>query len=148
MGRPRNPVPPTRAELRILHALWDLGSATIDQIIHHHSFSASPNYKTTQTLLRIMEEKGLAQHSSGTGRTFVFEPCVTQEWVGRLSVRNLLDSNFDGSPAKLLVNLLEAGPVKESDLAELEALIRNYRIQKRETPEPTSTHGLRRGHSK
>jgi hypothetical protein len=59
-----------------------------------------------------------------------------------------LESNFDGSPAKLLVNLLEAGRVKESELEELEALIRNYRIQKRETPETTSRRRLLPGDSK
>ena len=127
----KNPVPPTRAELRILQALWDLGSATIEQIIHHPSFSSPPNYKTTQTILRIMEEKGLARHTHG-GRVFVFKAAVTREWVERLSVRTLLDQNFGGSPAKLLVNLLESGPVKEQELEELEALIRNYRIQKGE----------------
>jgi len=47
-------------------------------------------------------------------------------------VRTLLDQNFGGSPAKLLVNLLESGPVKERELEELEALIRNYRIQRGE----------------
>jgi predicted transcriptional regulator len=127
----KNPVPPTRAELRILRALWELESGTIEEIIHHPSFSSPPNYKTTQTILRIMEEKGLARHTSG-GRVFVFEPAVSREWVERVSVRALLEQNFGGSPAKLLVNLLEAGPVKEQELEELEALIRNYRIQKGE----------------
>ena len=127
----KNPVPPTRAELRILNALWELKSGTIEEIIHHPSFSSPPNYKTTQTILRIMEEKGLARHTNG-GRVFVFAPAVTREWVERLSVRNLLEQNFGGSPAKLLVNLLESSPVAEKELEELEALIRNYRIQKGE----------------
>jgi BlaI family transcriptional regulator, penicillinase repressor len=131
MSKRKNPVPPTRAELRILQALWDLRTGTVEEIIHHKSFPSPPNYKTTQTILRIMEEKGLARHTNG-GRVFVFEPAVTREWVERLSVRNLLDQNFGGSPAKLLVNLLEAGPVEENELEELEALIRNYRIQKGE----------------
>jgi predicted transcriptional regulator len=143
----KNPVPPTRAELRILQALWELGSGTIEEIIRHPSFASPPNYKTTQTILRIMEEKGLARHTND-GRVFVFEPCVSREWVGRLSVRNLLNSNFDGSPAKLLVNLLEAGSVKEAELAELEALIRNYRIQKEDTPESPDRRRTRQSHSK
>lgn len=142
----KNPVPPTPAELRILQALWELGSGTIEEVIHHPSFATPPNYKTTQTILRIMEEKGLARHTSD-GRVFVFEPSVSRDWVGRLSVRNLLHSNFDGSPAKLLVNLLEASPVKESELAELEALIRNYRIQK-EVPAPAEKRRARQGPSK
>jgi BlaI family penicillinase repressor len=131
MSRQKNPAPPTRAELRILRALWELESGTIEEIIHHSSFSAPPNYKTTQTILRIMEEKGLARHTTG-GRVFVFEPAVSREWVEKLCVRTLLEQNFGGSPAKLLVNLLEAGRVEEHELEELEALIRNYRIQKGE----------------
>ena len=133
MATRKNSVPPTRAELRILQALWDLGPATVEEIIHHQSFASPPNYKTTQTILRIMEEKGLARHTS-RGRMFVFEARVSRERVSRLSVRTLLDQNFEGSPAKLLVNLLEAGPVDESELAELEALIRNFRIQRGELP--------------
>jgi BlaI family penicillinase repressor len=127
----KNPAPPTRAELRILNALWELKSGTIEEIIHHPSFSSPPNYKTTQTILRIMEEKGLARHTTG-GRVFVFEPSVSRQWVEKMSVRTILEQNFGGSPAKLLVNLLESGPVAEQELEELEALIRNYRIQKGE----------------
>jgi len=127
----KNPVAPTRAELRILNALWELKSGTIEEIIHHPSFSSPPNYKTTQTILRIMEEKGLARHTIG-GRVFVFEPAVSREWVEKMCVRTLLEQNFGGSPAKLLVNLLESGPVADEELEELEALIRNYRIQKGE----------------
>jgi BlaI family penicillinase repressor len=127
----KNPAPPTRAELRILNALWELKSGTIDEIIHHRSFSSPPNYKTTQTILRIMEEKGLARHTTG-GRVFVFEPAVTREWVEKMCVRTILEQNFGGSPAKLLVNLLESGPVADQELEELEALIRNYRTQKGE----------------
>lgn len=120
---------PTRAELHILQALWDLGPATIEQIIHHSAFATPPNYKTTQTILRIMEEKGLARHTS-RGRVFVFEACVSSKEVGRLSVRTVLEQNFQGSPSKLLVNLLESGRVDSAELEELEALIRKYRIQK------------------
>jgi predicted transcriptional regulator len=131
MTRRKNPVPPTRAELRILNALWELKSGTIEEIIHHPSFSSPPNYKTTQTILRIMEEKGLARHTIG-GRVFVFEPAVSRQWVEKMCVRTILEQNFGGSPAKLLVNLLESGPVADQELDELEALIRNYRIQKGE----------------
>ena len=124
-------MPPTRAELRILNALWELKAGTIEEIIHHPSFSPSPNYKTTQTILRIMEEKGLARHTTGC-RVFVFEPAVSREWVEKMCVQTILEQNFGGSPAKLLVNLLESGPVADQELEELEALIRNYRIQKGE----------------
>ena len=126
----RAKVLPTRSELRILHALWDLGQGTVEDVTKHHSFSRRPNYKTTQTLLRIMEQKGLVRHLI-RGRVFLFVPCVTREEVGKVSVRRLLEQNFGGSPAELLVNLLESAPVDEPELEELESLIRKYRMQKR-----------------
>ena len=127
----RKTVLPTRAELRLLQVLWQLGQATVEEVLNHSHSSPKPNYKTVQTLLRIMEQKGLVRHAS-RGRVFVFEPRVTREEVGRLSVRTLMEQTFGGSPAELLVNLLEAGPANENELDELEALIRNYREQRRE----------------
>lgn len=120
---------PTRAELRILQVLWDLGQATVDEVIHHPSLSPQPNYKTTQTILRIMEEKGLATHAS-RGRVFVFSPSVTRDEISRLSVRTLLDQNFAGSVTELMVGVLEVSEVKQAELEELEDMIRNFRLQK------------------
>jgi len=128
----RAKVLPTRSELRILNALWDLGQGTVEEVTRHRSFSRRPNYKTTQTLLRIMEQKGLVRHLL-RGRGFLFEPCVTREQVGQVSVQQLLEQNFGGSPAELLVNLLESKPVAEEELEELESLIRRYRMQKRDS---------------
>ncbi|HWH56888.1 MAG TPA: BlaI/MecI/CopY family transcriptional regulator [Terriglobales bacterium] len=123
---------PTRGEMRILNVLWDLGQATVEEVIKHPSFTTPPNYKTTQTLLRIMEEKGLAKHTN-RGRVFVFGPCVTREQVTRLSVQNLLEQTFAGSLTDMMVGVIETGTVKESELEELETLIRNYRTQRTQT---------------
>lgn len=122
---------PTGSELRILNALWDLGQGTVEDVTRHPSFSRRPNYKTTQTLLRIMEQKGLVRHIL-RGRVFLFVPSVSREEVGQVSVRKLLEQNFGGSPAELLVNLLESASADEAELEELEALIRKYRMQKRD----------------
>ncbi|HJT53757.1 MAG TPA: BlaI/MecI/CopY family transcriptional regulator [Candidatus Acidoferrales bacterium] len=124
-----NVILPTRGELKILNVLWELGQATVEEVIKHPSFPTPPNYKTTQTLLRIMEEKGLARHTT-RGRVFIFAPCVTREQVTRLSVQNLLDQTFAGSLTDMMVGVIETGTVKESELEELEALIRNYRTQR------------------
>jgi len=124
-----NTVLPTRGEMRILNALWDLGEATVEEVIKHPSFPSPPNYKTTQTLLRIMEDKGLARHIK-RGRVFVFLATVTREQVTRLSVQSLLDHNFSGSLTQMMVGVIETGAVKEAELEELENLIRNYRNQK------------------
>jgi predicted transcriptional regulator len=117
---------PTAGELRLLHVLWQMGEATVEEIVSAHPSRSRPNYKTTQTLLRIMEEKRFITHKN-RGRVFVFMPLVSRDTVDRRSVRTLLSQNFGGSATGLLLNLLEAAPVKEEELDELEAQIRAYR---------------------
>ena len=54
---------PTDAELLILRALWDYGESTVEDVVGRLSSNRPPNYKTVQSLLRIMERKGFVQHT-------------------------------------------------------------------------------------
>lgn len=129
LARPKKPLLPTPAETRLLHALWPLESATVEQIVSSFPQGEQPNYKTTQTLLRIMETKGFITHIT-RGKVFVFSPLVTQQQVARSSVGSLLQQNFGGSASGLLINLLETDGLQSSDLREMEELIRNHRRRK------------------
>lgn len=126
LNGPRGKHLPTASELRLLQILWENGEGTVEGIVNAHPPRSRPNYKTTQTLLRIMEEKGFISHES-RGRVFVFAPLITRKAIDKLSIQNLLSQNFGGSPTGLFVNLLEAAKVDEQDLDELEAQIRDYR---------------------
>jgi BlaI family transcriptional regulator, penicillinase repressor len=121
---------PTSAEMRILNAVWQLGSATVDEIVNSFPEGERPNYKTTQAFLRIMENKGFVRHTA-RGRVFVFEPIVKKDEVDQRSVEVLLEQNFGGSATGLFVNLLERGTVPASDIAALEKMIREYKKRKK-----------------
>jgi BlaI family transcriptional regulator, penicillinase repressor len=117
---------PTAAEMRLLQILWDLEEATVEEVVTAHTPGERPNYKTTQTLLRIMEKKLFITHEA-RGRVFVFKPLVSRKTIDHLSVQTLVSRNFRGSAAGLLINLLEASPIKKKELDEIEAYIREYR---------------------
>lgn len=117
---------PTAAETRLLQILWDLKEATVDNVVNAHPEKERPHYKTTQTLLRIMESKGFIAHES-RGRVFVFKPLVSRKTVDQLAVQALLSRNFHGSAAGLLINLLESSSIKQSELDELESHLREFR---------------------
>jgi BlaI family transcriptional regulator, penicillinase repressor len=122
----QRPSVPTPGELRLLQILWDQEEATVEQVVNAHPEKERPNYKTTQTLLRIMEQKRFITHES-RGRVFVFKPLVSRKTIDHLSVQALLSRNFNGSAAELVVNLLETSPIKNKELDTLEAYIREYR---------------------
>jgi BlaI family transcriptional regulator, penicillinase repressor len=117
---------PTPAEMRLLQVLWDLKEASVDEVVNAHPEKERPNYKTTQTLLRIMEQKCFITHES-RGRVFIFTPLVSRKTIDSLSVQALVSRNFRGSAAGLLINLLETSSIKKKELDELEAYLREYR---------------------
>ena len=117
---------PTGAETRLLQILWDLKEATVDNVVNAHPEKERPHYKTTQTLLRIMENKGFIAHEL-RGRVFVFRPLVSRKTVDQVAVQALVSRNFQGSAVGLLINLLESSSIKRSELDELESYMREYR---------------------
>jgi BlaI family penicillinase repressor len=117
---------PTTAEMRLLQILWDLKEGTVEDVVNAHPEKERPHYKTTQTLLRIMENKGFIAHES-RGRVFVFKPLATRKAIDQMSVQALVSRNFHGSAAGLLINLLESSSIKRKELDELESYMREYR---------------------
>lgn len=130
---------PTGAEMRILNAVWQLGAATVDEVVNSFPEGQRPNYKTTQAFLRIMENKGFVRHTA-RGRVFVFEPIVKKEEVDQRSVEVLLAQNFGGSATGLFVNLLETDAVPAEDIATLEKMIRDYKKRMKGAVEAEPEH--------
>lgn len=124
--RTSQPVVPTSAEHRLLEILWRIGEGTIDDILKASREKPAPNYKTVQTLLRIMEKKGLAGHEQ-LGRAFVFRPLVERGDVRRWSIRSFLAKYFTGSRTELLMELLSDKRITQQELRQLEDLIRKRR---------------------
>jgi BlaI family transcriptional regulator, penicillinase repressor len=116
---------PTPAELRLLDVLWRLGEATIEDVLAAYSENP-PNYKTVQTLLRIMEGKKLISHRL-RGRAFVYEPRVEKEQVNRMSIASFIERYFRGSRTELLLNLLDDDQCDDEELHQLEEMIQKQK---------------------
>jgi len=117
---------PTPGELRLLRILWRLGEGSIEDILTAADENPTPNYKTVQTLLRIMERKGQVDHFQKV-RAFIFRPLIRQNDVYRLSIRDMMKTYFTGSRTELLVELLRDERIRPKELRELENLIRERR---------------------
>ena len=83
---------PSPRELDVLKALWALGSGSVREVHRRMCPGGELAFNTVQTLLRIMEEKGLVRHRT-LGRTFVYLPSYSRDRV----TRRLLHRVFDGA---------------------------------------------------
>jgi predicted transcriptional regulator len=118
-------ITPSERELDILKVLWEIGSGSVREVHERLCPGGELAFNTVQTLLRIMEDKGLVRHRA-EGRTFVYSPCCSRE---RVSSR-FLAKVFDGALDQLVLSMLRARDVSARELKELEELIAQARRDK------------------
>jgi predicted transcriptional regulator len=106
----------TDREAEIMDRLWELGTATAEQI--REKLPGDPHDSSVRTMLRILEEKGFVSHRR-QGRSFVFQAMVQRERVQRKTLGHVIRQFFSGSPHKLVLRLLEDEELSRTDLQEL-----------------------------
>ena len=122
---------PSERELEILKVLWELGPATVRQVHTRMCPNNELAFNTVQTLLRIMDEKGLVAHRSH-GRTFVYRAKHTRE---RVTTR-FVDRVFDGALDQLVISLVRARNTSAEELRELERLLSKARRKRQSEKNP------------
>jgi BlaI family penicillinase repressor len=96
----------TRQELQIMKVVWDMGAATVKEVCDTMSQVKAIAYTTILTLMGILEEKGALVHTR-SGRAFLYSPLLSRRQATRNQVRDVVNRFFDGSPEKLMEDLLE-----------------------------------------
>ena len=121
MSRPRSPAL-TDAEARVMGVLWRLQTATVGDVVDALRKKRTVSYSTVQTILRILETKGYVAHEK-VARAFVYRPVVDERQARRRALRHLIGRMFNGSPAELVLNVLEDGKIDPAELKQLKKLI-------------------------
>jgi predicted transcriptional regulator len=124
-------VVPSPRELDVLKALWELGSGSVREVHEKMCPGGELAFNTVQTLLRIMDDKGLVRHRA-RGRTFVYEPVYRRDTV----TSRLLHRVFDGALDQVVMSLLQAKDATEEELKGLERLIAEARKKKSSKGKP------------
>jgi BlaI family transcriptional regulator, penicillinase repressor len=119
-------VTPSERELEILKTLWELRSASVREVHERMCPNGELAFNTIQTLLRIMEDKGIVGHRT-EGRTFIYYPLHSRERV----TSRFLNKIFDGAVDQLVLSLLRTQDVSPDELKDLERLIAKARREKR-----------------
>jgi BlaI family penicillinase repressor len=113
----------SETEWEVMRAVWAKHPALASEIIERLSRS-DPSWhpKTAKTLLtRLVQKKAL--HYEAQGRSYVYEPLVTErECVAAASV-SFLDRVFGGSLKPMLAHFVESHRLTRKDLDELGILL-------------------------
>jgi BlaI family transcriptional regulator, penicillinase repressor len=123
---------PTPRELEIMKILWEQGPSSVRAVHRHLATSEDLAYNTVQTLLRIMEKKGLVRHHLEK-RTFIYTPLFSRDE----SAARFLDRVFDGAAAQMVLSLLRTERISPAELDRMHAMIAEARRKRRgDDPHP------------
>lgn len=120
MARPRTPLL-TERETEIMSVLWELGSASADEV--RCRLSGDPHDSSVRTMLRVLVEKGHVVANKKV-RPTAYRPAVRQTSMRKQVTRDLLKKFFAGSAEDLVLHLLEDEELSSAQLAKIEAAYR------------------------
>ena len=122
MNQRRTKIRLSRLELEIMRQLWQLGSASIREILESLQADRRPEYTTVQTIVYRLEEKGAVLRFKKIGNAHIFRPLINR----KTALGNLIE-DFMGmlgdSAAPLMAHLVETGRISLSDLRKAEQLL-------------------------
>ena len=101
----------SRREQQIMDILFRRGRATASEI--HADMADRPSYSAVRAQLRTLEEKGHASHQAEDLR-YVYLPTLNPEKARRRALHHLVETFFDGSPARAAAALLDTRSTRMS----------------------------------
>ena len=117
-------------ELDLLKVMWRLGEAKVREIHEALCPDGECAFTTVQTLVRIMDRKGLVKKRS-EGRTDYYTPVYTLE----AATSRFVDKVFDGAIDKCVLSMLSDKHVSTEEMRDLEKLIAKARKAKEQKGE-------------
>jgi BlaI family transcriptional regulator, penicillinase repressor len=116
----------SRRERQIMDILFRRGRATAAEI--HQDLPDRPSYSAVRAHLRTLEDKGHARHQAEDLR-YVYSPTVKPDQARRSALRHLVETFFEGSPARAAAALLdsESSRLSPEDLDRLSGMIEKAR---------------------
>jgi predicted transcriptional regulator len=107
-------------ETDVMNALWELGSATVAEVLEHLPDDLA--YTTVLTILHRLEGKGHVRREP-EGKAHRYFPCVQREEAQDNAIQRVTRRFFSNSSELLMTRLLNRGRFTEDQLKDLRDLL-------------------------
>ena len=119
------------AEMDVLGCVYRRGEATAREIREDLAAERPMAHGSVLTLLKRLEQRNLVTRRKGdVGKAFVYAATRKQSTTVRPVLKRLVNGVFGGNAVALVASLFETRPPTASELAEIEALLREQRRRK------------------
>ena len=115
-------IKPTYSELEILQVIWQYGPSSVRFINEKLNRRKQVGYTTTLKIMQIMTEKGILERKE-EGRKHIYTAVIQEKETQNLLLGKFLETTFEGSAMKLVMQALGNHKASPEELEELKALI-------------------------
>lgn len=119
----------TPAEWEIMEAVWSLGSApSVREVMEHAYTNGEKAYTTVQTLMNLLEKKGLLTINK-IGMVNFYTPARAREDMVLTETQRLISRVFHGSAPALANFLIDQEELNLDDIQKIKKLLNEKEAQ-------------------
>jgi BlaI family penicillinase repressor len=113
---------PTKGELEILQVLWQHGPNTVRFVNDRLNEQREINYTSTLKLMQIMADKGMLKRDESQMK-HIYHVIEAEEKTKDHLLERFVDSVYNGSASKLVMQLLGNKKASKDELARIRAML-------------------------
>ena len=122
MPRKTQPGRLTPVELELMNVLWKNGQSTVQMVVDRLPRGRDLAYTSVQTILNILHRKRKVKRVL-KNRAYFYEPAISHSRAAGQALKDIVQNLFEGSPERLVLNMIETHQLTAEKLRELESLI-------------------------
>ena len=128
MGKSRPALP--KSEMEIVRIVWNLGEATVRQVMDALPEERELDFWTVQTYLRRLEAKKFLQKRR-EGRSNVYSAAVQPKNVVSEVLGDFVERVFDGEALPMFQQLIEDRGLTDDEITQLQKTLDELKAQKK-----------------
>ena len=127
---PKENPPLTNVELEFMQILWNMETATPEDIRHafHDSGRILTGGSVRKMLLILMDKGWISRMEKGRGYTYF--PLIGRDQARRSMLHDLILKAFGGSPAVMIASLMGSSRISQEEISQMEQIITQYRKER------------------
>lgn len=113
---------PTESEMEILQVLWDKGQSSVREVFETLD-KKDVGYTTILKLMQIMHDKGMVTRDTSS-KTHLYVAKLVKEEIQEKMLDKMIDSVYNGSTARLIMQALGNERASKEELDEIKAFLK------------------------
>ncbi|MBV2227013.1 MULTISPECIES: BlaI/MecI/CopY family transcriptional regulator [Sphingobacterium] len=113
---------PTESEMEILQVLWNKGQSSVRDVFETLD-KKDVGYTTILKLMQIMHDKGMVTRDTSS-KTHLYKAKLVKEEIQEKMLDRMIDSVYNGSTARLVMQALGNERASKEELDEIKAFLK------------------------